>query len=128
MSLQKDSLRQVQLYRSKSPSGLPLLITTLMRSETNGEDNMTMIVPGTKIADTILDSGYTFQQELLFQALKREVTTGMLMTNPRVTGFPSFAKAVLNFLQDKKAPKTKKNLYNYLVKQGVYDRISWGKK
>ena len=54
------------------------------------------------------------------------------MTNPRrVTGFPSFAKAVLNFLQDKKAPKTiiaKKNLYNYLVKQGVYDRISWGKK
>ena len=89
---------------------------------------MTMIVPGTKIADTVLDSGYTFQQELLFQALKREVTTGMLMTNPRYTGFPSFAKAVLNFLQDKKAPKTKKNLYNYLVKQGVYDKISWGKK
>jgi hypothetical protein len=92
-------------------------------------NNMTItIVDPLKIADTILDSGYTFQQELLFQALKREVTTGMLMTNPRVTGFPSFAKAVLNFLQDKKAPKTKKNLYNYLVKQGVYDRISWGKK
>ena len=53
---------------------------------------MTMIVPGTKIADTILDSGYTFQQELLFQALKREVTTGMLMTNPRSTGFTSFAR------------------------------------
>ena len=52
----------------------------------------------------------------------------MLMTNPRVTGFPSFAKAVLHFLNDKKAPKTKKNLYNYLVKKGVYDKISWGKK
>jgi len=128
MSLQKDSLRQVQLYRSKSPSGLPLLITTLMRSETNGEDNMTMIVPGTKIADTILDSGYTFQQELLFQALKREVVSGFLMTNPRYTGFPSFAKAVLNFLNDKKAPKTKKNLYNYLVKKGIYDKVSWGLK
>jgi hypothetical protein len=92
-------------------------------------NNMTItIVDPLKIADTILDSGYTFQQELLFQALKREVTTGMLMTNPRVTGFPSFAKAVLHFLQDKKAPKTKKNLYHYLVKQGVYDKVSWGKK
>ena len=89
---------------------------------------MTMIVPGTKIADTVLDSGYTFQQELLLQALKREVVSGFLMTNPRVTGFPSFAKAVLHFLQDKKAPKTKKNLYHYLVKQGVYDKVSWGKK
>ena len=89
---------------------------------------MTIIVPGTKIADQVLDSGYTFQQELLLQALKREVVSGFLMTNPRVTGFPSFAKAVLHFLQDKKAPKTKKNLYHYLVKQGVYDKVSWGKK
>jgi len=87
-----------------------------------------MITPGTKIADQVLDSGYTFQQELLLQALKREVVSGFLMTNPRVTGFPSFAKAVLYFLQDKKAPKTKKNLYHYLVKQGVYDKVSWGKK
>jgi len=99
-----------------------------MLNNKESRNNMTMIVPGTKIADTVLDSGYTFQQELLFQALKREVTTGMLMTNPRYTGFPSFAKAVLNFLNDKKAPKTKKNLYNYLVKKGVYDKISWGKK
>ena len=89
---------------------------------------MTMIVPGTKIADQVLESGFTFQQELLLQALKREVVSGMLMTNPRYTGFSSFAKAVLNFLNDKKAPKTKKNLYNYLVKKGVYDKISWGKK
>jgi len=86
-----------------------------------------MIVPGTKIADQVLESGFTFQQELLLQALKREVVSGMLMTNPRYTGFSSFAKAVLNFLNDKKAPKTKKNLYNYLVKKGVYDKLSWGK-
>ena len=86
---------------------------------------MTMIVPGTKIADTVLDTGYTFQQELLFQALKREVTTGMLMTNPRYTGFPSFAKAVLNFIDDKKAPKTKKNLYTWLVANGYYRDIHW---
>ena len=79
--------------------------------------------------------GYLHEQENslqtigdLLQALKREVVSGFLMTNPRVTGFPSFAKAVLHFLQDKKAPKTKKNLYHYLVKQGVYDKVSWGKK
>jgi hypothetical protein len=35
------------------------------------------------IADTMMQSGYTFQQELLLQALEREVKTGMLMTNPR---------------------------------------------
>jgi len=75
------------------------------------------------IADTMMQSGYTFQQELLLQALEREVKTGMLMTNPRVTGFTSFAKAVLNFIDDKKAPKTCKNLYAYLVKQGAYAGI-----
>ena len=83
------------------------------------------------IADTMMQSGYTFQQELLLQALEREVKTGMLMTNPRVTGFTSFAKAVLNFIDDKKAPRTKKNLYAYLVKQGAYDgmhKFSWSKR
>jgi len=90
-----------------------------------------MITPGTKIADTIMKTGYTFQQELLLQALESQATTGMLMTNPRVTGFTSFAKAVLNFIDDKKAPKTCKNLYKYLVKQGAYDdmhKFSWSKR
>ena len=91
---------------------------------TNGvRNNMTMITPGTTIATTKMQSGYTFQQELLLQALESEVKTGMLMTNPRVTGFTSFAKAVLNFIDDKKAPKTKKNLYKYLVANGYYRDI-----
>ena len=71
-----------------------------------------------KIADTMMPSGITFKQELLLQALEREVHTGMLMTNPRYTGFSSFAKAVRHEFSldaDKKAPKTKKNLYNYSV-------------
>ena len=83
------------------------------------------------IADTIMETGYTFQQELLLQALERQATTGMLMTNPRVTGFTSFAKAVLNFINDKKAPKTKNNLYKYLVDNGYYDgmhKFSWSKR
>ena len=72
------------------------------------------------IAETIMETGYTFQQEQLLHALENQVSTGMLMCNPRVTGFTSFAKAVLNFIDDKKAPRTKKNLYNYLVANGYY--------
>jgi hypothetical protein len=75
------------------------------------------------IADTKMPSGFTFQQELLLKALKRQATTGMFMTNPRVTGFSSFAKAVLHFIDDKKAPKTCKNLYNYLNNKGYYKNI-----
>ena len=75
------------------------------------------------IADTKMPSGFTFQQELLLMALKRQAVSGMLMTNPRVTGFSSFAKAVLNFIDDKKAPKTCKNLYNYLVAKGYYEKL-----
>ena len=67
------------------------------------------------------ESGLRFQQHLLLQALERQAVSGMLMTNPRVTGFSSFAKAVLNFLDDKKAPKTCKNLYKYLVAKGYYN-------
>ena len=75
------------------------------------------------IANTKMPSGFTLQQELLLMALKRQAISGMLMTNPRVTGFSSFAKAVLNFLDDSKAPKTCKNLYNYLVAKGYYDNL-----
>ena len=77
----------------------------------------------TTIAETKMPSGFSFQQELLLQALKRQAPTGRLMTNPRVTGFTSFAKAVLNFINDKKAPKTCKNLYNYLNNKGYYKNI-----
>ena len=76
-----------------------------------------------KIADTKMESGLTFQQEMLLNALRRQATTGMLMTNPHYTGFTSFAKAVLNFINDKKAPKTCKNLYKYLVAKGYYDNL-----
>ena len=76
-----------------------------------------------KIADTIMKSGLTFQQVMLLNALRRQAKTGMLMTNPRVTGYTSFAKAVLAFIDDKKAPKTCKKLYEYLVAKGYYDKL-----
>ena len=76
-----------------------------------------------KLAETKMTSGMSFQQELLLQALERQALTGRLMTNPRVTGFTSFAKAVLDFINDKKAPRTCKNLYRYLLNKGYYDKI-----
>ena len=76
-----------------------------------------------KIAETIMESGLTFQQVVLLNALRRQAKTGMLMTNPRVTGYTSFAKAVLAFINDDKAPKTCKNLYNYLVEKGYYNNL-----
>ena len=76
-----------------------------------------------KLAETKMESDFTFQQEMLLNALRRQATTGMLMTNPRVTGFSSFTKAVLNFINDKKAPRTCKNLYKYLLNNGYYDKI-----
>jgi|TARA_B100001173_G_C15528456_1_gene354430 hypothetical protein len=76
------------------------------------------------IAETKMqESGFTFQQVMLLNALRRQATTGMLMTNPRVTGFSSFTKAVLHFIDDKKAPKTCKNLYKYLVEKGYYENL-----
>ena len=77
----------------------------------------------TKLADTTMKSGLTFQQEMLLNALRRQAKTGMLMTNPKVTGYTSFAKAVLAFIDDKKAPKTCKKLYEYLVAKGYYDNL-----
>ena len=77
-----------------------------------------------KIADTIMKSGLTFQQVMLLNALRRQAKTGMLMTNPKVTGYTSFAKAVLAFIDDKKAPKTCKKLYEYLVAKGYYNNLN----
>ena len=77
----------------------------------------------TTIAETQMPSGLTFQQVILLNALRRQAKTGMLMTNPRVTGYTSFAKAVLAFINDDKAPKTCKNLYNYLVEKGYYNNL-----
>ena len=76
-----------------------------------------------KISETIMKSGLTFQQEMLLNALRTQATSGMLMTNPRVTGYTSFAKAVLAFINDPKAPKTCKKLYEYLVKNGYYEGL-----
>ncbi len=88
----------------------------VLQKKKRGEESM-------KIAETKMESGFTFQQVMLLNALRRQAKSGMLMTNPRVTGYTSFAKAVLAFIDDKKAPKTCKKLYEYLVAKGYYDNL-----
>ena len=72
----------------------------------------------------VFEDGYTLQQNMLLRALKMQAVHGMLMTNPRYTGYTSFAKAVIgNFKLGDKTPKTCKNLYKYLKKKGYYEPI-----
>ena len=73
----------------------------------------------------VFDDGYPLQQSSLLRALKMQAEHGMLMTNPRVTGYTSFAKAVIgNFNLGDKTPKTCKNLYKHLVEKGYYESIN----
>ena len=44
-----------------------------------------------------LPNGLTLREDTLLRALKLQATTGLLMANPRVTGYSSFAKAILAF-------------------------------
>ena len=71
-----------------------------------------------------LPNGLTLREDTLLRALKLQATTGMLMTNPRVTGYNSFAKAIMAckvFNLDNKAPKTCKKLYQHLKEKGYYN-------
>ena len=70
------------------------------------------------------ENGLTMRETMLLQALKRQAISGMLMTNPRVTGYTSFAKAIIAckvFNLDSKAPKTCKKLYQHLKEKGYYN-------
>ncbi len=80
-----------------------------------------------KLADTKMESGYTLQEEMLLQALERQAQTGRLMTNPHVTGFTSFAKAVRHYFSldnENKAPSQCKALYKYLLNKGYYNKLN----
>ena len=72
----------------------------------------------------VFEDGYTLQQNMLLRALKMQAQHGILMTNPRVTGYTSFAKAVIgNFKLGDKTPKTCKTLYKYIKEKGYYEPI-----
>ena len=73
----------------------------------------------------VFEDGYTLQQNMLLRALKMQAEHGILMTNPRVTGYTSFAKSVIGiFKLGDNTPKTCKKLYKYLVDKGYYESIN----
>ena len=90
----------------------------------------TMLIKGDKQNDLRtyrFSSGYTMQETMLLMALRTQAKNGLLMTNPRVTGYTSFAKAVIGtFNLGDKTPKTCKTLYKYLKQKGYYDRTDTG--
>jgi len=71
-----------------------------------------------------LPNGLTLREDTLLRALQLQARTGMFMTNPRVTGYSSFAKAIIAckvFNLDSKAPKTCKKLYQHMKEKGYYN-------
>ena len=71
-----------------------------------------------------LPNGLTLREDTLLRALQLQARTCMFMTNTRVTGYSSFAKAILAckvFNLDSKAPKTCKKLYQHLKEKGYYN-------
>jgi len=71
-----------------------------------------------------LSNGLTLREDTLLRALQLQARTGILMTNPRVTGYTSFAKAIIAckvFNLDSKAPKTCKKLYQHMKEKGYYN-------
>jgi len=71
-----------------------------------------------------LPNGLTLREDTLLRALQLQARTGILMTNPRVTGYTSFAKAIIAckvFNLDSKAPKTCKKLYQHMKEKGYYN-------
>ena len=68
-------------------------------------------------------NGYTMQKTILLLAFKTQAKYNLLITNPRVTGYSSFAKAIIaKFKLGNKTPKTCKKLYKYLIEKGYYDK------
>jgi|APGre2960657423_1045063.scaffolds.fasta_scaffold98065_2 hypothetical protein len=74
-----------------------------------------------KIAHQIMDSGMSFQLEMLLSSLKREVESGYRVCNPNILVGGSLRNSIYHWIKDDKLPKTKKKAYEYLVKKGYYD-------
>ena len=76
-----------------------------------------------KIAHQIMDSGMSFQLEMLLLSLKREVESGYKVCNPRILVGGSLRNSIAHWIKDASLPKTKKKAYDYLVKKGYYDFV-----
>jgi len=74
-----------------------------------------------KIAHQIMDSGMSFQLEMLLLSLKREVESGYKVCNPGILVGGSLRNSIEHWIKDASLPKTKKKAYDYLVKKGYYD-------
>lgn len=74
-----------------------------------------------KIANQIMESGMSFQLEMLLLSLKREVESGYKTVRGGILVGGSLRNSIFHWIRDDKLPKNKKRAYEYLVKNGYYD-------
>lgn len=74
-----------------------------------------------KIAHQIMDSGMSFQLEMLLLSLKREVLSGYKTVRNGILVGGSLRNSIAHWINDPELPKNKKKAYDYLVKKGYYD-------
>jgi hypothetical protein len=76
-----------------------------------------------KIAHQIMDSGMSFQLEMLLLSLKREVLSGYKTVRSGILIGGSLRNSIAHWIKDPELPKNKKKAYDYLVKKGYYDFV-----
>ena len=76
-----------------------------------------------KIAHQIMNSGMSFQLEMLLFSLKREVLSGYKVCNSGILVGGSLRNSIAHWIKDPELPKNKKKAYDYLVKKGYYDFV-----
>lgn len=74
-----------------------------------------------KIAHQIMNSGMSFQLEMLLLSLKREVLSGYKAVKSGILVGGSLRNSIAHWIKDEKLPKNKKKAYDYLVEKGYYD-------
>ena len=76
-----------------------------------------------KIAHQIMDSGMSFQLEMLLLSLKREVLSGYKAVRGGILIGGSLRNSIAHWINDPELPKNKKKAYDYLIKKGYYDFV-----
>ena len=76
-----------------------------------------------KLGNKIMNSGMSFQLEMLLLSLKREVLSGYKVCNPGILVGGSLRNSIAHWIKDLKLPKNKKKAYEYLIKNGYYNGL-----
>jgi len=74
-----------------------------------------------KMGNQIMESGLSFQLEMLLLSLKREVLSGYKTVRNGILVGGSLRNSIAHWIRDPELPKSKKKAYEYLVEKGYYN-------